>query len=311
MKQILYLLVFLCMGCNPFTREVEIRIDDLPTDQMEFQKMLIAQLSGEASIQTKKGEDLRINSRWSEEERSLTRSYLEAVIEKLGLTPVEYAYRLPNLNPGIDLLIDPISGKNIFTTLRATDTSDTFIVLGAHFDTGGKGVPGALDNGSGIALIFGVLRRLQLLPKRNKHVMVIFFDQEEEDIRAGSIASARILKGSKDDIHSVHCFDLIGWDSDHNREIELALPSKEIESKYQYHAELLDIPIYTTQVNSSDHYSFIEEGLNALAVSQALSKGDNSGKKDSPEDTYDLVNFEYINSSTDLVFEVIKDFLDD
>ena len=215
------------------------------------------------------------------------------------------------MNAGIDLLIEPITGKNIFTILPATDSSKGNIVIGAHYDTGGKGVPGAIDNGSGIALILGVLRKMQRVEQRNKNLIVVFFDQEEEDIRAGSTAFAHMLIGNKKPIHSVHSFDLIGWDGDNNKEIELELPSEEIESTYRHHAALLGIPLYVTTVNSSDHYSFIKEGLNGVGISQAYAKGDNSGKKDSPEDTFELVNFDYLHTSTDLAFEVIKDYMDD
>ena len=90
MKQILYILVFLCMGCNPFTKKAEIRIDDLPQDQIAFQKILIGQLSGETSIHTGEGQELYIHSRWTRKERELARRYLEAVIEKLGLSPSQH-----------------------------------------------------------------------------------------------------------------------------------------------------------------------------------------------------------------------------
>ena len=311
MKPILYVLVLLSVSCNPFAKEAEIRIDDLPADQMEFQKMLIGQLSGEVPVYSMEGQELYIKSRWTTQERNLARGYLEAVIEKLGLSPTQQNYRLPNVNAGIDLIIDPLEGTNIFTILPATDSSGAYLVLGAHYDTGGKGVPGAIDNGSGMALILGVLRKLQKLSERNKKIIVVFFDQEEEDFRAGSTAFARLLKGSRDSIHSVHSFDLIGWDGDNNREIELELPSEELENAYRLHAESLGIPLYVTQVNSSDHYSFIKEGFNAVGISQAYAKGDNSGKKDSPDDTYEIVNFEYLDIATNLAFEVIKDFLDD
>lgn len=310
MKHINVVLVLLFTSCfSPHNGEIQ--LGDIPSDPIQFQQEIIAQLSGEVPIQTTDGQELYINSRWTTQERKLTRKYLKAVIENLGLTPVEYAYKLPNMNPGIDLLIEPITGKNVFTTLPATETSEAYLVIGAHYDTGGKGVPGAIDNGSGMALILGVLRKVQQLSNRNKNLMVVFFDQEEEDISAGSTAFAKFLKATQVNIHSVHSFDLIGWDGDNNREIELELPSEEIENAYRHHAELLGIPLYVTQVNSSDHYSFIKEGFNAVGISQAYAKGDNSGKKDSPDDTYEIVNFEYLEVATNLAFEVIKDFLDD
>ena len=284
-------------------------IESLPDEQIDFQEMIIAQITGEQAIHTTTGDTVFIKSRWSNNEKYQARKYFSAVIEKFGLNPKTHAYQLPNVNVGVDLLIEPLSGKNLYTLLPSTIVSDEYVVIGAHYDTGGKGIPGAIDNGSGIALILGVLRKAQKLELRKKNLIVIFFDQEEEDISAGSTAFAKYIISKSYDVHSVHSFDMIGWDGDGNKEVEIELPQPEIEKIYRKHAALLNIPIYATKVNSSDHYSFIKNGINAVGVSQAYAKGDNSGKKDTPEDKYPLVNFEYLSSCTDLAFEVIKEII--
>ena len=310
MSRFLILIFMLFFSCS--TKEHQkITIDDIPKKNMEFQKMLIAQLTGETLNKTADGDEVAINSRWKSAEKMLSITYLKQVIEKIGLEPKIHNYTIPNTNFGIDLLIEPINGNNIYTILPSTSGSDEYVLLGAHYDTGGKNIPGAIDNGSGIALILGVLRKMKMLEFRNKNLMLVFFDQEEEGISAGSIAFAKKLRKIDLEIHSVHSFDMIGWDSDNNKEIELELPSKEIETIYRKHAAILNIPIYTTNINSSDHYSFIKEGFNAVGVSQAYGKGDNSGLKDTPEDKYHLVNFEYLESSTQLAYEVIKEISND
>ncbi|MEM6797594.1 MAG: M28 family peptidase, partial [Acidobacteriota bacterium] len=177
-------------------------------------------------------------------------------------------------------------------------------------DTDGSGFPGALDNGSGVALISAVLRQLAKVETRNRNLIVVYFDQEEESVSAGSIAFARFLKAQDYDVHSVHSFDLIGWDSDHNREVSLALPNAEIEALYKKHAQRLGIPLYVIDSTSSDYYSFISEGINAVGISQAYTKGDVSGLKDSPKDVYELINFAYLESSTQLAAAVLKELID-
>lgn len=310
MPRFFSLIFILFLGCS--TKEYpDIIIDEIPKNQMEFQKIIIAQLTGEKSIKTVGSDDISIYDRWSSQEKRVSLEYLKQILEKIGLEPVFHTYSIPNTNFAVDLLIEPLNGTNIYATLPATSGSDEYVIMGAHYDTGGKNIPGAIDNGSGIALILSVLRKVKKLEFRNKNLMVVFFDQEEEGISAGSTAFANYLNKTDSKVHSVHTFDMVGWDSDNNKEIELELPSKEIEDIYRKHASLLNIPIYTTNTNSSDHYSFIKAGINAVGVSQAYGKGDNSGKKDTPEDKYHLVNFEYLESATKLAYEVIKEIINE
>jgi hypothetical protein len=311
MLKFLPLIAILFFGCSDRAYD-DIVVDDIPTGQTAFQKMLIAQLAGKRPIKMAGGDDVFISSRWDSAGKGLTVAYLQRIIKKLGLTPEVHEYQMPNADfGGIDFLIEPLSGRNVYTILPSTSGSSEYILLGAHYDTGGRGVPGAIDNGSGMALILSVLREAMTLDARGKNLMIVFFDQEEEGMSAGSIAFADLVNKKGLNIHSVHSADMIGWDGDNNKEVELELPSKEIESIYRKHAALLDIPIFATEISSSDHYSFIKAGINAVGISHAYAKGDNSGKKDTPEDKFHLVNFEYLDSSTRLVHEVVKEIIND
>lgn len=310
MLRFLSLILIVFISCAT-TDESNIELDDIPNGQIDFQKMIIAQLSGERPIKVKGGNDISIKGRWDDTEKHLTRAYLKQIIRQIGIVPQENKYSLPNTNFAIDLLIEPLSGSNLYAILPSTSASNEYVVIGAHYDTGGKDIPGAIDNGSGIAVILSVFRKALQLENRSKNLIVVFFDQEEEGISAGSIAFAKYLNSTDFDIHSVHTFDMIGWDSDNNKEVELELPTKEIEALYAKHASILSIPVYSTMITSSDHYSFIKAGMNAVGVSQAYAKGDNSGKKDTQEDKYPLVNFDYVASSSNLAYEVIKELIND
>ncbi|MEM8900211.1 MAG: M28 family peptidase [Bacteroidota bacterium] len=311
LKHSLVILLIFLVGCTSREESPTVDMGELPVNEMEFQKMVMAQLTGEKPIITSTGEKLHLPSRWEESERKIVRGYLAALFEKLELPVYQHQYEMPNPNFGIDLLLEPLKGTNMYTILPATNDSNEYIVVGAHYDTDGNNFPGAIDNGSGVTLISTLLRRVKKLKVRNKSLLVVYFDQEEENISAGSIAFARFLKTQNYRVHSVHSYDLIGWDGDNNREIQLEQPSAEIENVYRRHADSLNIPMFVFNAESSDYYSFVKEGINAVGISQAYAKGDVSGKKDSPEDKYHLVNFEFLASSTNLAFEVIKDLLND
>ncbi|MEO1516952.1 MAG: M28 family peptidase [Bacteroidota bacterium] len=309
MKQVFFLPLLFLLACSTREQLPSVDIGDLPQSEIELQKMIIRQLAGEEDIALSNGEKYRLNSRWTKEERSISIRYFEAFLQQLDLPTYKHHYQMPNSNPAVDLLIEPLRGTNVYTILPASTPSTEYIIIGGHYDSDGENFPGAIDNGSGVALISSVLRQAQNIENRNKNLLVIYFDQEEENISAGSIAFAKFLKAKQYNIHSVHCYDLIGWDADNNKEVQLELPSPNIKRLYQKHADSLDIPLFTTQAESSDYYSFVKEGINAVGMSQAYAKGDVSGKKDSPEDKYHLVNFAYLASSTQLAFEVIKELL--
>lgn len=294
----LWMLIF-CSSCEePFPVKV------LPKDMRSLQNRMVGELSGGIAFP----HGYTFKSRWSEEDKVLVRKYLHNVISQLDLSYKTQAYSMHNLNPGVDLVFEPYKGVNVYTVLPATIKSDEYIVLGAHYDTGNRDVPGAIDNATGMTLIYTVTRELSKLQKRTKNVILVFFDQEEEEL-VGSSAFAQWLLRKDYHVHSVHTFDMVGWDGDHNKEVELEMPSAFLRDIYAKHAQTLGIPIYTTQITSTDHYAFIKKGFQAVGVSQAYAKRDNSGKKDTPEDTYDIVNFDYLASTTNLAYEVIKELI--
>ncbi len=269
----------------------------------EEQESIISILSGNTPLPN--GEI--ITNRSSKHNRELTRTYLSDLISDLNLTPEIQNYKMPNLNPLIDLLFNPFSGANVYTILPSTTKSDEYIILGAHFDTE-RNCPGAIDNATGVALIYSVLHQLTTLEKRDKNVIVIFFDQEEEDL-IGSQAFAKYCKKEALNIHSVHTFDTMGWDRDNDKAVELELPSESLESLYSSHANALDIPFHITKVNSTDHQSFRALGYNAIGLTDEYANGDYAPYKDTENDTYDTVNFEYLESCTNLVYSAIKDLV--
>jgi len=269
----------------------------------KMQRKIVAELSGATALESG---DL-ITNRSSFVNRALTREYLQGLLTGLGLEPLLQEYRMPNVNPLVDLLFNPFRGANVYATLPATNGSSEYLVLGAHFDTE-LGCPGAIDNATGVTLIYEVAFELSKLKKRNKNVIIIFFDQEEEDL-TGSQAFAKYLLSEGLNIHSVHTFDTIGWDQDGDRAVELELPTPYLEEMYQSEAVKLGIPVYISPCNSTDHHSFRVKGFNAIGLTDEYYNGDFPPLKDTPEDKFNTVNFEHLKSSTKLVENTIKEII--
>ncbi|NRB50663.1 MAG: Zn-dependent exopeptidase M28 [Saprospiraceae bacterium] len=267
------------------------------------QQDVIAYLSGEKTASKRR----KLNARTTTAERRIARLYLQEWMEELQVDAQEHGYRQPNLHPALDFLLTPYKGTNLYGILPAQQTDAPYVILGAHYDSK-LGCPGAVDNASGIALIFGVLQQLVSLEERKKHVMIVFFDQEEEEL-IGSTAFVQFLKREQYPIHSVHTFDMVGWDGDGNYEVELGAPSPLLLPLYKKHASLFEIPLYSIPGGSTDYQSFLKEGYPVIGVNEAFVKQDFSPYKDTPKDTYDTVNFEYLQQVTRYVTSVITDLI--
>ena len=289
---ILFSLFFLNTGEEPASKLID------------EQKKIIAELSGHIKLENGK----TISSRSTKEERQLTREYLSNLIASTGLKPQVQEYKLPNVNPLVDLLFEPFAGANVYTILPSTNQSDDYILFGAHFDTE-RNCPGAIDNATGIAIGYGLIEKLINVKERNVNVILVFFDQEEEDL-IGSQAFAKKLKKEKFKILSVHTMDTMGWDRDEDSAIELELPTDYLKDIYTKTGKRLGIPVYITKVNSTDHHSFRELGFNATGLTDELVNGDYAPYKDTAKDTYETVNFNYVASCTELVYEVAKTLIE-
>lgn len=293
-------MIFVFASCSK-SNEEKVVIDNFPQDINQAQIEIVSSLSGNQPI---KPIGVGLSARATKKERELTRAYLMELLKKLSLKPIEQNYRQKNANSLVDILIGPFKGTNIYGVLSASKSTNQYIILGAHYDTA-RECPGANDNASAIALLYGVTKRLSEISTRKVNVLVVFFDQEEEEL-IGSKAFARYIQKKKFEILSAHTFDQIGWDKDEDRAIELELPTIELEEIYKEQGIKLGIPIHTTRVNSTDHQSFRDIGINAVGITEEYVNKDTSPFKDTPNDKFNTINFEYLESTTNLVYEVIK-----
>ncbi len=222
----------------------------------------------------------------------------------IGLEPRRHSYRLRNVNGLIDLLIGPYRGTNVYVIIEATVPDGPYVVVGAHYDSEPDS-PGAVDNASGVALVYSVASRLSKLEHRRVNFVLVFFDQEEDD-EIGSKAFARFLRSEDWEVHSAHTADLVGWDADGDRAVEAQSPGPYLESLYRQAAERLGIPLHVTEGASSDNKSFMEAGYRTVAVAEEWYHDDSTPHLHRSTDTYETLDFEYLASTTELVFEVLK-----
>lgn len=260
------------------------------------QTTIISGLTGASKI----GNNKALKHRWDIQSRTIARNYLANWIEKTGLKIQEHPYTIYSW-------FKKIKGTNIYSIIPATNSSDEYIILGAHFDSV-KNSPGANDNATGCAMLYGLAKKVTALKTRNKNVIVVFFDQEEIGC-IGSLAFAKFIKNKKYNVHSVHTIDQMGWDKDKDQNIEIELPTPTLKAIYEKHAKLLGVSALTTKVTSSDHRQFRASGFNAVGITEEYKNRDTTPHYHRSTDTFDTVNFEYLSFATGLVYNVIEELI--
>lgn len=272
------------------------RTPNLPShtasDLQAYQRRILGALTGEEAI----GDTTRLETRGDSTSRALAADYLLSEFRALGLTAHKHTYAYHSSTS------DRIwNGVNPYAIVPATVETDEYIVVGGHYDSV-PGSPGAVDNASGVAVVMGATREILSFPRRTKHVIVAFFDQEENGL-IGSHMFADSLVAAGVNVHSAHLADMVGWDSDGDRAVELHAPSPLLAFLYQ-HASLESTGIDLGPVErdgKSDHRSFIYRGIDALTVSEEYRNGDSTPHWHQPTDTFDTVNFDYLTETTRLV----------
>lgn len=265
---------------------VRTRVEDA-VDRARMEKHL-AVLSGKAPI----GPEGTIPERGSAKGRAMARTYLTRTLEGLGYQVEQHTYR-PN-------------GTNLMARLMAPTPTDEYIVLGAHLDSVSNA--GADDNGSGTTAVLEAATVLRDLPNRKVNILFAWFDEEELGL-VGSRYLARELKKRGMKISSMHNIDMLSWDSDGDRTIELAQPDGVLWDYYNMvnKSHNLKIPFERTNTGQSDHESFHHEGFASICISEQYTSGDTTPYYHRKGDVYDTVNFDYLAGSTRLVVAVAGD----
>jgi Zn-dependent M28 family amino/carboxypeptidase len=255
-----------------------------------------------------------------------TRQYIIDYFSRYGVPPREETY---------------IAAKhrvsNIVAEIRGTESPDSIILVGAHYDTI-EDTPGADDNASGIA---GLLEMFRLLSgsRFKKTVRFVAFTLEEPPFFStelmGSMVYAKNCRKRKDRIELMVCLEMMGFASrrchqdypiNHNRReypeygsyiSVISLPSSAERAYlwkncYNAHArrkiyEYIG-PASIPGMDLSDHMSFIRNGYPGIMISDT---GFYRNKHyHTSDDTYETINFNFLSETIVNSSKALKDLLD-
>lgn len=240
------------------------------------------------------GDNQKITERGSKKGRELTKVFLKSALKDLGYSTEEVPYS------GF------YSGSNIVTTLKATEPTNEYIIVGAHMDSVSN--PGADDNASGSTAVLEAATILKDMPVRKLNIIFAWFDQEELGL-IGSKELAKAYKSKNMNINSVHIVDMLGWDGDGDRTVEVARPGGFLWDYYQMvnKKHNLNVPLFRTSLDRSDHYSFETKGYNALLLTEEYVNQDFNEHYHKQTDTHNRINFDFLTLGTKLMVAAVSD----
>lgn len=263
---------------------------------IKLQREILGVLTGHDEIRP----GVKLADRSTPDSRQAARAYLVQQLKEPGLDARLHEYQ------ATDRRGQPLEGANIFALLACGRPSAEAVVFGAHYDSV-AGAPGANDDGTGVAAVVAVAREMAKNKPKTRDLYVVLFDQEERGL-VGAAAFARKLKDEGRTVHSVHTIDQMGWDSNHNRAIELELPYDGAVDLYKQSADALKMKIqmFTTTERGSDHDAFRRAGFNAIGITEEYHHNDTTPFYHKPGDTFATVDFDYLANTTALMAEVMR-----
>ncbi|MEZ4634186.1 MAG: M28 family peptidase [Caldilineaceae bacterium] len=195
--------------------------------------------------------------------------YLFEYLSALGLNPSYAAWTY-----------GAYSGRNVIADIPGSENPERIWVIGGHFDTNSENpyvsAPGADDNGSGSAstmLIADILRNYSF----RDTVRFVFFSGEEQG-QWGSLVYATSLRQAGVDVQGYINLDMIGWDGNNDRVVELHTGSETtnprsnqlaldfIDAANRYGQGLTFERKTTSASRFSDHRSFWDNNYAAFLV---------------------------------------------
>jgi hypothetical protein len=233
-----------------------------------------------------------VPERGSVKGRELTRQYLTSVLQSYGYTVERYKYRT--------------NGENIIARLPATSRTAETMLVGAHMDSVSNA--GANDNGTGTVSVLEIARLMKQAPERRQNVIFAWFDEEELGLVGSEyMAAAWHKQGIK--LSSVHTIDMMGWDSDKDRSVEIERPDGTLWDYYQMVNKThgLNLKLARTNSGSTDHVAWREAGFASVGLCEEWAGGDTTPYYHRKTDTWDTVDFDYLASTTKLFTAVVHD----
>jgi hypothetical protein len=248
---------------------------------------VIAKLSGAALVNSTD----RLTGRFTEAQKSKARAYLEQEFRAAGLSTEIDGFCAERTCPGV--VCSPCSetsnvGANVVGRLLASTSPlagqpTSLIVVGAHFDSSGEMVPGALDNAAGVAMVVDLAKHLASLPTRAHEVMFVAFDSEEFGLFGSKHFAARArewVTTGRYKVHSAHFVDEIG---EAKEILKLEAPQGTYapltnclwDMYSQINAsEGLNVPLARyVDTSGTDHMSMLTQGFRAVSMTETVTGG--------------------------------------
>lgn len=224
--------------------------------------------------------------------RARTRQYLVSALERLGYTVERHTYRK--------------NGENLFVRLMASVPTSEYVLLGAHMDSVKNA--GANDNGTGTCAVLEAATLLKQLEGRKVNILFAWFDEEELGL-IGSVAMAESFKRQGMAITSAHTIDMMGWDKDGDRAVEIERPDGGLWDYYRMvnEAHGLNLPLARTNSGSTDHVAFREAGFESVGLCEEWAGGDTTPHYHKRSDTFETIDFDYLASTTRLMVAAVGD----
>lgn len=262
-------------------------------EMINLQSEIVGKLTGHLPIKGKKV----LKSRSSASERKATADFLFNRLKDDGFKAEKHSYNVQ------DRKGNKYSGINVFAEIPATNNSDEYVIISAHYDSAPDS-PGAVHNATGVAIAYYVASKIAELPERNKNFIVVFFDQWKSNL-IGTRRFIDKLKKERYNVRSIHRADYMGWDNDEDRAIELYSTNISLESVYRNESP---VPVYKRTVATPESRFFSNLGFETVTVTAELKNADNSPFVSQDNDKFTTVNFKYLASTTDIIYRVMKFF---
>lgn len=205
--------------------------------------------------------------------------------------------------------VEKVTINNVVGVIKGTNSKLPPLVLSSHYDHLGQDLNktiyrGALDNASGTAFIIELGSYLRSLPPPERDIILVSFNAEE----FGLLGSKDFVKKNKDVLKDgmVINFDMIGSDY----QVPLSLMGGKNPTRNS--TLLSDIQGFCTDnrilhrldfEDASDHASFIDEGIDAVTLSDGDMK-----RIHTPEDKPEFISKTAIDRAYEVAWGQIKPY---
>ena len=208
---------------------------------------------------------------------TLSEQYVFEYFKSLGLTAQYDPWTGQTRCPGR-------SGRNVVAEIAGKTNPKRIYLITSHLDSTSPtptSAPGADDNASGTAAVM-IAARIMRAYTFDYTLRFVTFTGEESGL-CGSDAYAREARARNDDIRGVLNLDMIAWDGDDVKDVEIhagtrpdsqELASLLVANMARYSPSLIPHVYKEDATNLSDHASFWASQYPALAATEYIFHGD-------------------------------------